>query len=214
MKSDKTRENIVFDLDGTLLDSRQRHAIVLSDCINKINGTKYTYKEFSDFVSCKSEGNTGLTYLKKKGIPNEQEIFNLWIKTIEYKKYLKSDVLYPDVLSELEILYNKYNLFLVTARANKTNTIWQLSKLDITKYFCDIMIVKNIGNIGLNKYNSIKPISIAFVIGDTETDQALAEYAHSTFYPLNNGFRSQKYWEQYAQKKSHNNLLEIITQIK
>jgi histidinol phosphatase-like enzyme len=76
------------------------------------------------------------------------------------------------------------------------------------------MIVKNTGNVGLNKYNAIKSMSIAFVIGDTETDQALAKYAHCPFYPLNNGFRSQMYWEQYAKKKSYNNLQEIMTQIK
>jgi phosphoglycolate phosphatase-like HAD superfamily hydrolase len=205
-----TKGNIVLDLDGTLLDSRQRHIFVLVDCVNNVNETKYAYKDFCDFVSYKSEGNTGLMYLKNKGIVNEADINSLWIKKIEYKKYLQLDVLYPDTLSAIDKLYYKYNLFLITARSNKRNTVWQLSKLNFAKYFCDIMIVKNTGNVGLNKYNTIKSISVDFVVGDTEVDQKLAEYAHCTFYPLNNGFRSKNYWEQYVPNNSYYNLEEIV----
>jgi phosphoglycolate phosphatase-like HAD superfamily hydrolase len=212
-KAIKHKPNIVLDLDGTLLDSRHRHAVVLSDCINAINQTKYSYDNFYDFVSYKAEGNTGLAYLKSRKIPNETEIINQWIKKIEYKKYLRLDVLYPDILSDLETLYNNYNLLLVTARSNKANTIWQLSNLGITKYFHKIIIVKSMGDTGLNKYHACKTMPVKFVIGDTEVDQALAEQAHCIFYPLNNGFRSQKYWMQCKQKKSHHSLHEIIIKI-
>jgi hypothetical protein len=151
-------------------------------------------------------------YLKNKKIPNEVDIISLWIKKIEYKKYLQSDTLYPDTIFILEMLCNKYNLFLITARSNRHNAFWQLSKLNITKYFQDTIIVKNTGNVGLNKYNAIKSICVDFVIGDTETDQDLSEYANCIFYPLNNGFRSQSYWE-HLHKKSYSGLQEVIEKI-
>jgi len=206
---DLSKNNIVLDLDGTLLDSRRRHIVVLSDCINQINATAYTPDDFYDFVSYKSEGNTGLSYLKNKGIPNEATIISLWIKRIEYRKYLRLDLLYPNVLVELKKMSDRYNLFLLTARSNKSNAIWQLSELGLGDFFCDKIIVKNMGNVGLNKYRAIQQIPLEFVIGDTETDFALAKYAQCGFFPLNYGFRSAKYWRKNG-LKSYSSINKII----
>ena len=203
------KNNAVFDLDGTLLDSRRRHILVLTDCINQINGTAYTPDDFYDFVSYKSEGNTGLSYLKNKNIPNDAAIISLWIKRIEYKKYLRFDELYPDVLSDLKKINSRYNLFLLTARSNRSNAVWQISGLSIGEFFCNTIIVKNTGNVGLNKYNAIQSMHLDFVIGDTEVDFALAKQAHCDFFPLNYGFRSAQYWRKNG-LKSYNNINEII----
>jgi len=206
------KKNIVLDLDGTLLDSRRRHAIVLSDCINKINGTKFTYNDFDDFVSYKSEGNTGLAYLQKKEIPNAKVIFALWIKKIEDRKYLKTDILYSNVSECLDILKIQYNLFLITARANKKNAIWQLSQLNIDTFFTEIFVVSNIGDLGYNKYMAIKSFPISYVIGDMETDYDFAKRTGGVFFPLNCGFRSTIFWKQCI-GKSYENMQEILLQI-
>jgi len=122
---------------------------------------------------------------------------------------LRLDVLYPDALQALEILSERYNLFLITARSNQQNTCWQLSQLNIFRYFCKAIVVKSKGNAGLNKYNAISTLPIFAVIGDTETDFALSEYAQCLFYPLNNGFRSLDYWKQRKQK-SCQNMEEVV----
>jgi len=204
------RNNVVLDLDGTLLDSRRRHVVVLTDCINQINGAAYTPDDFHDFVSYKSEGNTGLSYLKDKKIPNEGAIISLWIQKIEHKKYLRLDRLYPNVLRDLEKMSERYDLFLLTARANKGNACWQISESGIEDFFSDMMVVKSTGNVGLNKYRAIQSIPLDFVIGDTETDLALANYSKCDFFPLNYGFRSAGYWRKQG-LKSYNSIHKIIT---
>ena len=206
------QKNIVLDLDGTLLDSRRRHTIVLSDCINKINGENSTYRDFDDFISYKSEGHTSLSYLQKKGICNIKEIFSLWIKKIEEKEYLKNDELYPDVLEYLNILKKQYNLFLVTARSNEKNTFWQISYLNLDKCFTEFFVVPNIGNIGDNKYTAVKSLDIDYVIGDTETDYDFAKRFDCTFFPVNYGFRSATFWKQHVEK-SYENMREIYLQL-
>jgi len=206
---DTKKNNAAIDLDGTLLDSRQRHILVLIDCIRQINATTYTLDDLKDFIEYKSEGNTGLSYLKNKKIPNETAINSLWIRRIEYKKYLRFDKLYPEVISDLEKLSNHYNLFLLTARSNKSNLIWQLPELGIEDFFCDRIVVKNMGDVGLNKYHAIQSVPLDFVIGDTEVDYALAKYAKCNFFPLNYGFRSAQFWEKNG-LKSYNSIHEII----
>jgi len=203
------KKNIALDWDGTLLDSRLRHILVLTDCINQINGTLYTPEDFNDFVTYKSEGNTGLSYLKDKKIPNEAGIISLWIKRIEYKKYLQFDRLYPNVLSDLKKISDRYNLFLLTARSNPSNARRQWSELGIGEFFREMMVVKNTGDVGLNKYHAIRSIPLAFVIGDTEADLALANYAQCRFFPLNYGFRSAEYWKKNG-IESYNNIHKII----
>jgi len=212
MINSKPKKNIVLDLDGTLLDSRRRHAAVLSDCINQINGIASTYTNFDDFVPYKTEGNTGLAYLKNKGIANAKGIFSLWKKKIEEKKYLEIDTLYPNVRESLEILKEQYNLFLITARANTENTMWQLSQLYIDTFFTGIFVVPNTGNVGDNKYVAVKSLPITYVIGDTETDYDLAKRVDSVFFPLNCGFRSATFWQQHI-GKSYGNIHEILPQI-
>jgi len=209
LKIDSKKNNVVLDLDGTLLDSRHRHIVVLTECVNQINATSYTPEDFYDFVSYKSEGNNGLSYLKDKKIPNEEAIISLWIKKIEYKKYLKLDRLYPDILHDLKIMSDRYNLFLITARSNKSNAIWQLYELGLAIFFCEMIVVKNTGNVGMNKYRAIQSKHLDFVIGDTETDFALAKYAQCGFFPLNYGFRSAQYWINNG-LKSFNNIHESL----
>jgi len=206
------KKNVVLDLDGTLLDSRRRHVIVLSDCVNEINYIKSTYNDFDDFVSYKSEGNTGLSYLQNKGIPNAKEIFALWIEKIEEKKYLEADILYPNVCESLELLKRHYNLFLLTARTNKVNVIWQLSQLNIDTFFTEIFVVSNIGNVSGNKYAAIKSLQISYVVGDMEVDYDLAKRVDSIFLPLNCGFRSATFWQQRGEK-SYGNIYEVLPKI-
>jgi len=207
------KHNIIFDFDGTLLDSRQRHIIVLTDCINQINGTKYIPEDFNDFISYKSDGNSGLTYLQSKEIPNANDIFALWVKKIEDKEYLGTDILYPNVCECLNVLKSQYNLFLVSARNNKENAYWQVSNLNISSFFKEIFFVSNTGNVGDNKYMAVKPLSIAYVIGDTEIDYDLAKKLNCIFFPVNCGFRSAAFWEKLF-GKSYNNIKEVLLQIK
>ena len=204
----KTKKNIIIDFDGVILDSRQRHSEVLSDSINKINGLKTISDDYKDFVSYKSNGYPGINYLIEKKIPNDEKIIAEWIKRIEQKKYLQFDVLYPGTKQSLEKLKNKYNLLLVTVRSNHKNAYWQLSHLNILNYFCKIILVNNKGNPGLDKYNALCSLPIFAVIGDTEVDLALSEYAQCFFFPMNNGFRSLSYWNKFK-KKSYQNLMEV-----
>lgn len=58
------KKRIAFDLDGTLLDSRKRHKIVM-DFVLTENGTDI---DTSDYLDYKCEGNNNLSWLTYKGL--------------------------------------------------------------------------------------------------------------------------------------------------
>lgn len=122
----KVNNRIAFDLDGTLLDSRKRHEIVMADVLEKYGIILDTV----GLVDFKAEGKNNIDWLLENGIDKDvaDRINKDWISKIENFEYLKSDVLYPDSIDVLKRLCRENELFLITARKNKENAIAQIKK--------------------------------------------------------------------------------------
>ena len=181
---------VAFDLDGTLLDSRERHKLVLNDILNRYN----INLDISDLIEFKRQGYDNVYYLKSKGIQEETalKIQSEWIKNIEKFEYLSKDKLYPYAIDLLNKYAAKNNLILITARNNKVNLIKQIQDLDIKKYFKEIKIV-NPGRFAIQeKADVLKNYNAKLMIGDTRNDAESAKIAEVDFRHVDNGFHDKK----------------------
>lgn len=204
---------IVFDIDGTLVDSTRRHIMVLKDALNN-NNLNYDDKLIENFVSYKSDGKNTMSFLVeilKIDSDTSNKIFEFWKRNIENSKYIINDILYFDTIDVLESLYKKNNIVFLSARQNQELLEEELSKLGILKY-CDDLIVVNPSNAINEKMLAIKNVmhdnDDIIMVGDTEVDNSAAISLNVGKYILNRGFRSKLYWDNQG-IKSYNNLLEL-----
>ena len=188
------KKRIAFDLDGTLLDSRKRHEIVMSDVLKK-HGIDL---DTSGLVAFKFDGHNNIDWLLSKGISedNAQKINKEWISLIENAEYLKADFLYPNVRDVLSNLSKENDLFLVTARSNKENAYKQIKQLGIVQYSTGISVVDTCSETASLKAVELKKFHAEYFIGDTESDYKAAQIADCDFYAVGYGFRSESFWRK------------------
>lgn len=190
----------VFDLDGTLIDSKVRHYALMERLFKK-NGILPTEFFPADYMQYKSEGNSGLNYLMNvMRLPKEiaQELNIQWINSIEKEELLCLDVLYGDSIETCnKCIENNIQIIIFTSRHNSIGTKRQLVNLGLEKYAYKTKIVDSYYQ---NKVDEIRTINqtekIDLIIGDTEVDYCAAKTINCPFYMLNRGFRSKKYWDK------------------
>lgn len=195
----KIQDKIGFDLDGTLLDSRRRHKILMQDILNERNIPISAV----GLVQYKANGYNNLQWLQSQGVDDNlaKEINNDWIARIENNEYLKYDHLYSGIKEMLEELSINNSLYLVTARNNKANLFRQLQELGINQYFEDICVVPSSKESTQLKANYLIEQGITTFWGDTEVDKRAADIAGCKFRVCLSGFRSQSFWERYNKKR-------------
>lgn len=189
----RVNKRICFDLDGTLLDSRERHRVVMNHVLKE-------YKcdiDTSDYLQYKADGNNNLSWLEMKGVDkNYAKDINLrWIELIEDNDFLKGDLLYPNTRSILESLSRDNFLLLLTARNNKENADIQIDRLSIRQYFDKIVVVSSSKQTAILKSKVLSDLRIEDFYGDTESDLDASKLANCNFFVSTRGFRSKKYWE-------------------
>lgn len=192
------KESIVLDLDGTLLDSKLRHSIVLMDVCRDYDIILNANFEFKDYINYKKNGKNTLQYLMEiHQLDNEaaQKIAKSWIDKIEDEQYLLLDTLFFDTPFILSKLSTSFDLVLLTARKNKENLITQLKQKIIFDFFNEIHCVSPLSA----KEEKRKVIArlenpVHCFIGDTEVDWYSAQKNNLIFIPLNRGFRDKSFW--------------------
>lgn len=184
----KVRPTVAFDLDGTLLDSRERHQIVLDYVLSK-NGIKL---DTSNLIEFKKSGKNNIDFLISKGINQDiaKEIQKEWIENIEQYQFLKFDKLYPHTLTLLNEYNEKNDLILITARNNQSNCKKQLAELGLNQYFKEIYIVEPCRKTANLKADVLEKNNAILMIGDTEVDKTAAEIANIEFKLIKGGFRN------------------------
>ena len=184
------KEVVVFDLDGTLLDSRKRHRVLL----DKLLSDEGIEIDTSDLLRFKRNGKNNYDYLISKGIDKvlAEKIQASWISNIENKEYLKIDGLYSYSKNLLEE-YSGYKLVLLTARSNKGNALEQIKELGLEKYFAEIIVVPNGKFVAEEKASVLKDKQAILMIGDTKSDFKATQIAGIKFKHMNEGFHEVKY---------------------
>jgi len=164
---------IIFDLDGTLVDSRDDIANAVNFTLKKIGLKEKSISEISSYIG------TGIEDLIGKSLGNKQEVLLTRALSVFEKYYRKhstdNSVLYPNVKEILEYFKNKRKV-IITNR-NYEFALIVLNKLGIYDYFENVVGGDDIGcmkpsscplDISMNRLNTNKEEAI--IVGDMDID--------------------------------------------
>lgn len=129
---------IIFDLDGTLIDSSERLYRLFQSLVPESRLTKEKYWELKRNKVCHKD-------ILSRFFPKYSfEDFNsAWMKQIELDDYLKLDDCYPDTIRVLKGLKgDSYMLVLLTARQSKIALYRELERFKMRVYFDNILVTE------------------------------------------------------------------------
>jgi phosphoglycolate phosphatase len=131
--------NIIFDLDGTLIDSSERMYRLFCKLIPECGLSKEEYWEY------KRNKINHKKLIEMKYPDVDFDVFNKkWMPLIESKEYLALDINYADTVQVLDKLYNNANIYLLTARQSRTALLSELTELGLINYFLEILTTDGI----------------------------------------------------------------------
>jgi len=202
---------IGLDLDGTLLDSRLRHIAALQQAAEAC-GVRLSENDAQMYFRLKREGNNGTEALRQLGISRYENIVRQWGEIIESEEMLAFDRPYSDTLQVLKLQQDRKDAFvLVTGRQNRVLAGWQIAKLGLEGFFCEIIVVDPQDS-SQTKAAVTSTYDFSAIVGDTEIDQQWAKDLGCRFYASSYGFRSNSYWHR-LQVTSYASLSEIFDAI-
>lgn len=189
----------VFDLDGTLIDSSSRHALLMRKVLNKFN-INVPNNFDNDFLSYKADRHSGKLYLEeilKLDETQAAEINKEWIQHIEDEEWLETDKLYPDSIPTLNVLSRQQIVYL-SSRNREQAALEEVKRLGICSFANSIYIVNPFN--GNNKIDVLRKLAKTYqdkiiMIGDTENDYFIDDRQEIQSFVLNRGFRSKSYWD-------------------
>jgi phosphoglycolate phosphatase len=159
--------NLFFDLDGTLIDSKQRLYRLFIYLNPKLNISFEQYWEFKKKKISHKE-----ILVRFYGYTNQEYLFfqNLWMNQIEKIEWLKYDKPFNGLEIVLSALSEKNSLYLVTARQSKIALAEQLKFFGILDYFKLVLVTEQ----KFEKFDLIvKNVNVSsedYIIGDTGKD--------------------------------------------
>ncbi len=190
-------QNIILDLDGTLLESKLRHYTCYQQILHKYG---YQPLALDTYWQMKRER---IPLIKQLAATQAEACYDKfiqdWLEIIENLDFLSLDYLYAGVIEKLQEWQNKgYQLILVTLRRHPENLLTQLSNMNLKKYL-DLIIISQHQKGGVGKaqevrikYPDINP-SQTIWIGDTEIDVEAARIFGCPIFGVTCGLRTHEY---------------------
>jgi phosphoglycolate phosphatase len=204
--------NVIFDLDGTLIDSSERMYRLFCDLVPQCELTKEGYWDLKrDKINHKQ-----LLAMKYPNV--DYELFNKeWMNRIELEEYLLLDTTYHDTIEVLNFLSSKSNLYLLTARQLKLNLYNQLTRLGIIGFFKKIFVTENkyskeellFKEYIMNNQQNCNDFFVSDMGKDIELGNKLGFKTVAITHGFMNGMRLKEYSPNYI----INNLVELKTLI-
>lgn len=200
--------NIIFDLDGTLIDSRYR-----------------LYKLFQDLVPESSLDFDDYWSLKRNKVSNEgilREVFSFkeskiklflhsWMELIEAPQYLALDKNIDGVISHIRLNLLEFNLYVCTDRQLRDPVISQLRNLGLLSFFRNILVTEKSKTKEDLILSEVKNLSSAdWVIGDTGKDIQVGHALKMNTCAVLSGFLSYEKLLPYCPDKIINSVSEFI----
>lgn len=131
--------NVIFDLDGTLIDSSERMYRLFQDLVPESSFSKDEYWALK-------RNKVNHKHILEEYFPGHSyKTFNdLWMHSIEKEEYLDMDTNYDDTLDVLRYFHGlkDCSIVLLTARQSKENLTRELQRLKIHDYFERILVTE------------------------------------------------------------------------
>lgn len=192
-------KNILFDLDGPILDVKERYYSVYEQFVMENGGIPLSLEEYWQ----QKRMNTPLEKLLEKsmcpGLISEL--------VVKHKKYLsehreeysslKLDKLQPGVKEILTKLSSRYDLYLITLRRNKENLYRQLDEFWLLPFFKKVLSAvptsesKWQHKVDLLTEHNLQHES-GIIIGDTPTEILAGKKSGLTTIGISNGIRDKE----------------------
>lgn len=192
-------KKIYIDLDGTVIDIKNRHYTVYQECITDLGGLAIEQNIYWSLKRRNSDIATllSLSNIKKSDTTSFQKLFSIHI---EQQQYLLLDTLFPQSLALLSHLSNHYTLNLITLRQSRQELTRQLETLHIDRYFQKVLSLSN-SSASLSGKSSLfdteKLTSDDVLIGDTEEDITTGKAVHLKTIGVTWGIRSEEFLKLY-----------------
>lgn len=201
--------NIFFDLDGTLLDSRERLFRLFTDL------TGQTLLEFEDYWDLKRSMydhskilSTYLQYKEENILLFKQE----WLNLIETEYYLLLDkpfLFSNTILSTLEKQGHK--LYLITARQSKVMLLKQLKMHNLDKFFSEVLVTEAVRTKTQLIIESELGLSASdLYVGDTGVDIQTAKQIGVRSMAVLSGFRNRTILQSYKPDYIENDIQTVF----
>ncbi len=192
----------VFDIDGTLVDSRTRHVVLLRRLL-QAKGLSLSPGEADEYMAYKADGGNTKSFLTQKMALDESQAADIsaaWVQAIEDDDLLALDTVYSDSIPILEQLQTQCRILFLSARKRGRALLSELSRLGLIGFASDTFVVdpahaakeKTAVLISLREQGNQE----IMMIGDTEADHEAALAADVGGYFLHRGFRGPHFWER------------------
>lgn len=187
--------NLIFDLDGTLIDSRLRLFRLFQQLVPS---SKLTYESY--------------WYLKQDKISNEailarkfgfdaadiERFVVNWMESIEAHEFLGFDTNFPGMHETLERLSKHARLHVCTARQHRQPAVDQLDRLGLLAFFESVMVTEQ----NQSKEELIASVSGLgpqdWIIGDTGKDIEVGQSLGINTCAVLSGFLSERSLKPYG----------------
>jgi phosphoglycolate phosphatase len=160
--------NIIFDLDGTLLDAKLRLFMLFS---HLVPSSTLSFDQYWDFKQNKINHQTILS--KEFMYPPDAvaQFMKDWMALIESPKYLALDTEFHGIRETLAVLKRDARLYVCTARQHRQPAIQQLIDFGLLKFFDDVLVTEqNYSKVDLIKRAIPNITPLDWVIGDSGKD--------------------------------------------
>ena len=186
--------NIIFDFDGTLIDSKERLFKLFSFLVSE------SELNFEDYWTLKKQGIGHAEILEKQFNYQSnaiQEFQIKWHQEIEKNYWINYDTPIFGVEDKLISLFENHQLHLVTARQSSEKAVKQIKALRWDRYFKSILVTKQeieksqliLENIEIKKED--------WILGDTGKDILTGKTLQINTAAVLTGFLSEEKLKSY-----------------
>jgi len=199
--------NVIFDLDGTLIDSRMRLYRLFCDLVQK------TQLGFNDYWSLKrSKVSHEMILTEKYGYrPDEISIFqDQWMSLIETPDYLALDTKIECIEHVLGELQKQANLVVCTARQRRNLTISQLKRLGLNHYFSLVLVTEQAQSKEALLVDNLDITDQDWIVGDTGKDIEVGKSININTCAVTNGFICKEVLLSYSPDRMLGSVVEFV----
>jgi phosphoglycolate phosphatase len=198
--------NIFFDLDGTLVDARNRLYLLFQ---HLVTGSKFS---FDEYWNLKRDKISHKEILQNQFSYSSEEIRNFertWLQKIETTEWLACDQPFPGVTEFLIKLKEEHTIFVVTARQFEVVAKQQLAGYGWSEIFERVLVTGQ----RQEKYSliddAVKTSDVDWFVGDTGKDIQTGKKLGMKTAAVLSGFMNRERLVEYSPDIIVGSILEL-----